>query len=134
MQQRFTYLHPKFEAAPKYVFNESVNRERLRYLCDKDMPLVAYSCLAKGGYESDERIPAEYATDGRLAVIREMAREKGVNTSALVVAWMVNLYRCEGFPRVIPLFASSRVEHFMDNLRGADMILSEEEMERLNRA
>ena len=58
MQQRYTYLYPKFNAAPKYVFNEAVNRERLRYLSDADMPLVAYSCLAKGGYESDERIPA----------------------------------------------------------------------------
>ena len=134
MQQRFTYLHPKFDAAPKYVFNESVGRERLRYLCDKDMPLVAYSCLAKGGYEIDERIPAEYTVDARLAAIREMAKEKGVNTSALVVAWMVNLYRCAGFPRVIPLFASSRVEHFMDNLRGADLMLTDEELERLNRA
>ena len=134
MQQRFTYLHPKFDAAPKYIFNESVGRERLRYLCDKDMPLVAYSCLAKGGYEVDARIPAEYTVDGRLAMIREMAKEKGVNTSALVVAWMVNLYRCAGFPRVIPLFASSRVEHFTDNLRGADMVLTDEELERLNRA
>ena len=134
MQQRFTYLHPKFDAAPKYIFNESVGRERLRYLCDKDMPLVAYSCLAKGGYEVDARIPAEYTVDGRLAMIREMAKEKGVNTSALVVAWMVNLYRCAGFPRVIPLFASSRIEHFTDNLRGADMVLTDEELERLNRA
>ena len=134
MQQRFTYLHPKFEAAPKYIFNESVNRERMRYLCAKDIPLVAYSCLAKGGYEVDARIPAEYATGERLAVIREMAKEKGVCTSALVVAWMVNLYRCEGFPRVIPLFASSRVEHFLDNLGGVSLTLTDEELDRLNRA
>ena len=63
-----------------------------------------------------------------------MASERGVNTSALAVAWMVNLYRCAGFPRVLPLFASSKVEHFLDNLRGADMVLTDEEMELLNRA
>jgi diketogulonate reductase-like aldo/keto reductase len=47
---------------------------------------------------------------------------------------MVNLYRCDGFPRVIPLFASSRVSHFMDNLKGTTLTLSDEEMAILNRA
>ena len=134
MQQRFTYLHPRADMAPKYIFNESVNRERLRYLCAKNIPLVAYSCLAKGGYEDESRIPADYMVGDRLNVIRNMAREKGVNTSALVVAWMAQLYRCAGFPRVIPLFASSRVSHFMDNLRGVSLTLTDEEMDILNRA
>ena len=134
MQQKFTYLQPRYECAPKYIFNEAVTRERLRYLAAKDIPLVSYSCLAKGGYENDARIPGDYVIGERLAFIREMAKEKGVNTSALVVAWMTNLYRCEGFPRVIPLFASSKVSHFLDNLRGADMVLTDEEMDLLNRA
>lgn len=134
MQQRFTYLHPRADMAPKYIFNESVNRERLRYLCDKDIPLVSYSCLAKGGYEDTSRIPSDYIVGERLETIRNMAQEKGVSTSALVVAWMVNLYRCEGFPRVIPLFASSRVSHFTDNLKGVSLALSDEEMAILNRA
>lgn len=134
MQQRFTYLHAKAEMAPKYIFNEFTGRERLRYLASKDIPLVAYSCLAKGGYENPDRLPAECITGERLDVIRNMAREKGVSVSALVVAWMVNLYRCEGFPRVIPLFASSKVEHFVDNLKGVELALSDAEMELLNRA
>ena len=122
------------DAAPKYIFNESVTRERLRYLTDANMPLVAYSCLAKGGYESDERIPAEYETGERLAFIRKLAAEKGVCTSAMVVAWMVNQHRIAGRPRVIPLFASSRCEHFLDNLKGADIVLTEEELLALDRA
>ena len=134
MQQKFTYLHPRADMPPKYIFNEAVGRERLRYLVDKDIPLVAYSCLAKGGYEVEERIPADYVKGDRLTFIREMAKKKGVNTSALAVAWMVNLHRCGGFPRVLPLFASSKVEHFLDNLRGADMVLTDEEMDLLNRA
>ena len=134
MQQRFTYLHPRADMAPKYIFNESVNRERLRYLCNKDIPLVAYSCLVKGGYEDPSRIPVEYMQGERLETLRHMAREKGVSNSALAIAWMVNLYRCDGFPRVIPLFASSRVSHFMDNLKGTTLTLSDEEMAILNRA
>ncbi|MBQ9099483.1 MAG: aldo/keto reductase [Clostridia bacterium] len=134
MQQKFTYLHPRADMAPKYIFNEAVSRERLRFLKEKDIPLVAYSCLAKGGYEVSDRIPADYIVGDRLEAVRAMAREKGVNTSALVVGWMVNLHRCEGFPRVIPLFASSRVEHFMDNLRGVELTLTDEELADLNRA
>lgn len=134
MQQRFTYLHAKSELAPKYIFNEFTGRERLRYLENKDIPLVAYSCLAKGGYENPDRLPAECITGDRLETVRKMAQEKGVSVSALVVAWMTNLHRCGGFPRVIPLFASSKVEHFVSNLRGVELPLTDEEMDILNRA
>lgn len=134
MQQRFTYLHPRADMPPKYRFNEFAGRERLRYLADKNIPLVAYSCLAKGGYESDERLPADLIAGDRLAFLRAMAAEKGVSASALAVAWMVNLHRCGSFPRVIPLFASSRVDHFMDNLRGVGLSLTDAEMDALTRA
>lgn len=134
MQQKFTYLHPRADVAPEYIFNEAVTRECLRLLKAKNMPLVAYSSLAKGGYENDSRLPADLITGERLAFIRQMAKEKGVATSTLVVAWMVNLYRCEGFPRVIPLFGSSSAEHFMENLRGVELSLTDEEMQMLNKA
>jgi aryl-alcohol dehydrogenase-like predicted oxidoreductase len=48
MQQRLTYLYSRASAAPKYRFNESVTRERLRFLYEKNMPLISYSCLCKG--------------------------------------------------------------------------------------
>lgn len=134
MQQKFTYLHPSQIEAPKYIFNEHTNRERLRFLKDRNIPLVAYSCLAKGGYEKDERMPADYEKGARLDTIRAMAKEKGVCTSAMVVAWLTNLWRVEGMPRVIPLFASSSTEHFLDNLKGATLALSDEELELLTRA
>lgn len=133
MQQRFSYLHVRSDIAPTYTFNEAVNRERLRYLKAKDIPLVAYSSLAKGGYENEARLPADHIAGKRLALLREMAQEKGVSASALAVAWMVNLHRCEGNPRVIPLFGSSNAAHFVDNLKGAELVLTQEDMERLNR-
>ena len=134
MQQWFTYLHPRADIAPQYTFNEATNRERLRYLTSKNIPLVAYSCLAKGGYENPARLPDELISSERLAFLKTMAKEKGVSASALAVAWMVNLHRCEGFPRIIPLFGSSRVEHFTANLRGAELPLSDEELAQLNNA
>lgn len=134
MQQWFTYLQASGDKAPQYIFNEFANRERLRYLEAKNIPMVAYSCLAKGGYENAARLPAELVAGERLEVLQTMAREKGVSASALAVAWMVNLYRCPGFPRIIPLFGSSRVEHFVSNLRGAELTLTEEELQQLNNA
>ena len=134
MQQRFTYLNVRGDAVPKYPFNEFTNRERLRYLSKQNMPLVAYSCLAKGGYESPERMPAENITGERLEVLKKMAAEKGVTATALVVAWLTNLYRVEGMPTVIPLFASSKVAHFTENLDGADIPLSDEELDILCKA
>jgi len=134
MQQRFTYLHPRADMPPKYRFNEFAGRERLRYLADKSIPLVAYSCLAKGGYADDTRLPADLIAGERLTFLRRMAAEKGVSASALAVAWMANLHRCPGFPRVIPLFASSKVEHFLDSLRGVELSLTDAELDALNRA
>ena len=131
MQQRLSYLNPKFDMPPKYAYNEVVNRERLRFLCDKNMPLVSYACLCKGAYEDPARLPEEYEGGKRLAYIREMAADKGVNTSALVVAWLTNLHRCKGFPRVIPLF-SATPEQLKQNLRGLELPLSDEELAEMN--
>jgi aryl-alcohol dehydrogenase-like predicted oxidoreductase len=133
MQQRMTYLYPRFDAAPKHAFNESVNRERLRFLCDKNMPLVAYSCLCKGAYENPDRMPDEYTAGTRLPLIREMAAQKGVSASALVVAWLANLHRCEGFPTVIPLFSAS-AQHLKENLRGLELTITDEDLALLNGA
>ena len=134
MQQRFSYLPVNGDYVPKYVYNEPVNRERLRFLHAKDIPLVAYSCLCKGEYEVPERMPAEQITGKRLEVIKSLASEKGVNTGALVVAYLCNLHRLEGLPQVIPLFGSSSVRHFLDNLRGTDIFLTDEELAILHNA
>ncbi|MBQ9805455.1 MAG: aldo/keto reductase [Clostridia bacterium] len=131
MQQRLTYLNPRSGVAPKYAFNEIVNRERLRFLCDKNMPLISYSCLCKGAYENPDRLPEEYEGGERLEFIRKMAQEKGVNASALVVAWLTNLHRCQGFPRVIPLFAAT-TEHLVQNLQGLELTLTDEELAMMN--
>lgn len=131
MQQRLTYLHPRAEIAPKYAFNETVNRERLRFLCAQNMPLVSYSCLCKGAYAAPDKLPAEYLGGARLDFIRAMAADKGVGASALVVAWLTNLHRCEGFPRVIPLFSAS-TEHLIENMRGLDIPLTDDELAGMN--
>ena len=133
MQQRLSYLQPKASVAPKYAFNEIVNRERLRFLCDKNMPLVSYACLCKGAYENPALLPDEYEGGARLSLIREMAAQKGVNPSALVLSWLTNLHHCPGYPRVIPLFSASPSQ-LLDNLRGLEITLSDDELAMMNQA
>ena len=72
-----------------------------------------------------------YEAGERLDFIRSMAQEKGVNPSALVVAWLTNLYRLEGFPKIIPLF-SATPEQMKQNLRGLELTLTDEELEMMN--
>lgn len=134
MQQRFSYLYERSDVAPKYKFNECVTRERMRFLFDRKLPLVAYSCLSKGGYSVPSRMPANMICGERLCCLQNMAREKGVDASALVIAWLVNLYRMPGYTRVIPLFSSSSVGHFLQNLDGCELTLSDEEMKILTNA
>ena len=133
MEQKFSYLCANAAIAPKYTFNEFTDRERLRYLKATKTPLVAYSCLLGGGYEAPEKFGDGYIVGKRYDVLCEMAREKGVSNSALVVAYLVNLYKT-GETRVIPLFSSSKPEHITANLRGADIELTEEEMTVLKNA
>jgi len=134
MQQSFSYLYPRADMAPRYRFNEPVTRERLRFLDAKNIPLVAYSCLLKGGYDDPSRMPANYICGSRLEFLKNMAAEKGITPTELVVAWLVNLHRAEGFPLVIPLFSSSRVDHFTANCRAAEIVLTDSELDALNKA
>ena len=127
LQQRLTYLHAKSSVAPKYAFNEICNRERLRYLCAKNIPLVSYSCLCKGAYEEGRTVPEEYEDGARLALVRKLAREKGVSASAIVLAWLLALERVEGYPTVIPLFSASYA-HLLQNLQALSVTLTDEEL------
>ena len=134
MQQSYSYLYARPDVAPAYIYSEYVNRERLRYLAAKDIPLVSYSCLLKGGYEDPSRLPSEFIAGERLEFIRSVAREKGVSTSAMVIAWLANLYKISGNPRIIPLFSSSSAKHFIDNLKALDISLSNDELIALTNA
>ncbi len=131
VQQKFTYLYPKFGVLPKYTFNESANRERLRFLEAKNIPLVAYACLCKGGYDDLSRMPSEYETGKRYEAIKDMAADKGLSVSAMVLCWLINLRKLKDYPVIIPLF-SAKANHLIENLRATEIELSTEELEILN--
>ena len=131
MQQKYSYLHYRHEIKPDYIFNEPVNRERLRYLSSKNIPLVAYSCLCNGGYENLDKLPKDVISDKRYELVKELAKQKGVSNNAIIIAYLTNLYRCKGFPTVIPLF-SANTKHLQQNLKGLEITLTDKELELMN--
>ena len=131
MQQRFSYLFERSDVAPKYPFNAFVDRERMRYLVDAKMPLTAYSCLSGGGYDDPSRLPSNVIAGKRYEFLCEFAKQKGLRPSQLVIAWLCNLYKCAGYTTVIPLFSSSSPSHIEDNMRAAEIELTNEELNQL---
>ena len=134
LQQKFTYLFAQGGISRPYPYNVNAGIEHLRYLAQADMPLVAYSCLASGGYADNARLPANYIQGERLATLNRMAAEKGVPPSTLVLAWMLRSVRFADRPRIVPLFSSSCVEHLRENLRAVDLVLDTAEVAALNEA
>ena len=134
MQQCYSYLFMENGVKLRYPFNENVDFQRLRYLKDKKMPLVAYACLAKGGYVHPEKLPAGYIRGDRLNVIQEMARDKGVGVNALVLKWLSSARDFSDHPQVIPLFGTGTPEHLADNLASMQIEFTAEEFALLSDA
>ena len=88
----------------------------------------------KGGYSVPERFSSNVVTGKRYETLLDLAKQKNVAPSALVVAWLVNLRRMPDCPCVIPLFSSSKTTHFLENLAGCEISLSDEEMKILTEA
>jgi aryl-alcohol dehydrogenase-like predicted oxidoreductase len=59
----------------------------------------------------------------------EIAQDRGVSPQRLTLAWMLALA-----PTVIPIPGASRPESVTDSAQGADLVLTSEEVERLNKA
>ncbi len=134
LQQRFTYLFAKGGIQRPYPYNENAGIEKLRYLARNNMPLVAYSCMAGGGYADNSRIPEQYIRGERLEVLNRMAAEKQISPDSLVIAWMLHSQRFADRPQIIPLFSSSKVEHLLHNVAAAEISLTNEEVRILNEA
>lgn len=130
MQQKFSYLNYKSDIKPDFIYNEPTNRERLRFLAEKNMPLVAYSCLCNGGYEKAERLPKDAITGNRYNLVCKLAKQKSVCNNAIVIAYLTNLHRIKGYPTIIPLF-SATTKHLQDNLKGLQIELTEQELQLL---
>lgn len=134
LQQRYTYLFTKNGIKSPYPFNESASTEKIRFLAQREMPLVAYSCSAGGGYADNSRLSSDYVTGERLDALNLLAAERGIPSQRLVLAWMMNSWRFSDRPRIIPLFSSGRMETLLDNLAACEVKLQTADWAQLNNA
>jgi len=134
LQQQYTYLFRENGLKSPYPYNEAAATEKIRYLAKYNMPLVAYSCSANGGYADESRFPQGYVKGERLQVIQNMAREKGVPTNSLMLAWLMNSWRFSNRPQIIPLFSTTKVSRLMENMAATEVFMTTEECAILNEA
>jgi aryl-alcohol dehydrogenase-like predicted oxidoreductase len=133
LQQRYTYLRPRPGA--DFGAQVAVNDDMLDYVASRadEFTLLAYSVLLSGAYtRADRPIPDQYAgpdSDARLAALREVAAEHGVSANQVILAWMM-----QSDPPVIPLIAASTRDQMAENLGALDVVLTAEQMARLNAA
>ena len=128
IQQRYTYLHPVpgTNCAPQVLANEDL----LDYCQATGLTLLAYSPLLGGAYDRPERMAAQpYITGRRLQVLQELAREKSVSCSQLVLAWMMH-----STPAIIPVMAASNLQQMNDNLQSLNIRLQPDELQHLHLA
>jgi aryl-alcohol dehydrogenase-like predicted oxidoreductase len=131
LQQRHTYIQPKHGAS--FSPQRHINADLLDYACHRPITLLAYSALISGGYTHPQKFDfSAYQgphTDSRLAMLSQVAAEKGVSPNQVVLAWMLN-----NQPRILPLIAASTLEQLNENIQALELDLSEEDIRRLNEA
>lgn len=131
IQQRYTYLRPKPGA--DFGAQVSANDDLMDYCRSEGVTLLAYSPLLNGAYTRPEReFQPQYLgpdSDARLAALRTVAAETGATANQVIYAWMI-----QSEPPVIPLMAASTDEQMKENLGALDIVLSPEQMTRLNTA
>jgi aryl-alcohol dehydrogenase-like predicted oxidoreductase len=130
-QQRHSYLRPKPGAA--FGLQVSSNDDLLDYARERgDFRLLAFSPLLKGSYTRGDRpTPPEYAgpdSDARLAMLKQVSEECGATANQVVYAWML---QGQG---IIPLTAPTTLEQLRENLGGLKVVLSKEQIDRLDKA
>lgn len=132
IQQRHTYLRPNPGA--DFGLQISANEELLSYcISHEDFSILAYSPLLNGAYtRRDVSLPKSYEgpdAQARIRVLFEVAAETEGTLNQVVLAWML-----QNTPKTIPLIAASSLEQLRENLGSLDIRLSQDQLERLNRA
>jgi aryl-alcohol dehydrogenase-like predicted oxidoreductase len=131
VEQRYTYLRPRHDAdfGPQIFISE----EMKDFARVHGIALVGYSILLQGAYtRADRPMPAQFAgpdSDQRLAALREVAAEVGCTPSQAIIAWLR-----QSEPAVLPIIAGSRTEQLQENISALDVVLTKDQMSRLDSA
>lgn len=131
VEQRYTYLRPRHGAdfGPQ-IFLSSDMRD---YASHHGITLIGYSILLQGAYvRADRELPAQFAggdTPDRLQALTSVAAEAGCTPAQAIISWMR-----QGTPPILPIIAGSSPEQLAENIDALTVTLSDEQMQRLDRA
>ena len=139
-------VHPITAVQTEYsLFTRDPEDELLTTLREAGISLVAYSPLGRGFLGSrfrsiDELAPNDWRRGNprfqgeqfqrNLAIadaIAEIAREKGATSAQLALAWVL----AQG-QDIVPIPGTSNAQRLEENVRSADVVLTPDEMNRLN--
>ncbi len=132
VEQRYTYLRPRHGAdfGPQIFISEDLKD----YARTTGLGLIGYSVLLQGAYSArgDRGLPAQFAgpdSDARLAELKAVSGELGRSPNQVIIAWMR-----QSKPSILPIIAGSKVEQLAENIAALDLVLSHDQMERLDSA
>ena len=131
VQQRYTYLRPRHGAdfGPQIFISEDLKD----YAGDHGIALLGYRCCFRAliralTVKCRRSLLVPRATNGckRSAWL---ASEIGRTPNQVIIAWMR-----QSRPAILPIIAGSRIEQLAENIAALEIILSDEQMQRLDTA
>lgn len=103
-----------------HAASRGIEYELLPWLKERRIPVMAYCPLAQGGRLRKELLEH--------SVIREIAKDRGVSPSQIALSWVIRDGDILAIPKAVQL------NHVAENAAAMDVILTQDEMVRLNEA
>ena len=122
--QEATSRHPVVSNQVRYsITRRDIEADLLPYCQDNDVTLIAHTPLDRGGLTARSLITRRPAVDA----LEQVASEAGASWAQVALAW------CLSRPNVVVIPKSDKVERVQENCGAADITLSMEQIEMLNR-
>lgn len=131
VQQRYTFARPRHNAdfGPQIFINDELKD----FTKSSGVALIAYSVLLSGAYLKDPaQLPPQFAgpdAEERFRVLREIAVDANASVNQVIIAWMR-----QSDPAILPIIAASKTEQLAENIAALKVILTPEQMQKLNTA
>ncbi|SLK02376.1 MULTISPECIES: aldo/keto reductase [unclassified Paenibacillus] len=103
-----------------HAASRGIEYELLPWLRERRIPVMAYCPLAQGGRLRKELLEH--------SVIREIAKDRGVSPSQIALSWVIRDGDILAIPKAVQL------NHVVENAAAMDVILTQDEVVRLNEA
>lgn len=101
-----------------HAASRGIEYELLPWLRERRIPVMAYCPLAQGGRLRKELLEH--------SVIREIAKDRGVSPSQIALSWVIRDGDILAIPKAVQL------DHVAENAAAMDVILTQDEVVRLN--